>query len=480
MESYNIYRLIFIVMVEAVDKPKDKTNENLPDKLEAEDKVVAKSGSNLETDTSDGFKFAVAIIVSFSTIVYNIYEYVNNNPIILPDYLILIFFFTLAYTFYVLLYLIAYIAVKGSSLEAQDPVTKKKLGNLSSYLYIQTFDEIPLFLILIAAVLLMDLFDEVENYLGVYTYVFIIILIWILFIRYLHIRNIKNSTKDCPSKGKSRKIIRIAVVIVDKIAERLDPEDKHIFNNYRDTSIFGINSTLFILIFLLIEKYLTNSITVEDIILDVSSLLLNWHIIVIGYCFKDKLKDKLNIKTHNSFTSSIPILKQNVMKGDYTSITASGVSLFAIWIVFIIFNVFIFSHFFTGDIKVSMDDVNNTYATHIPIQIITTGFCSNLTIDLTKTDAEGKKSSLDSIVVHPTNNANEITLSKYLRSSTLGYGKYKVFIDATNLTQGYYELTFCEDFIDKYYLISKGFSETFGISSSKKAFNSFYLAKSNK
>lgn len=57
-----------------------------------------------------------------------------------------------------------------------------------------------------------------------------------------------------------------------------------------------------------------------------------------------------------------------------------------------------------------------------------------MTISLTKTNLESNISILDSIEVHPIKYASEVVFGKYLHSNTLAYGKYNIFIDATNLT----------------------------------------------
>lgn len=87
----------------------------------------------------------------------------------------------------------------------------------------------------------------------------------------------------------------------------------------------------------------------------------------------------------------------------------------------------------------------STNDTHLPIQIVTAGDSKDVTISLTKTNLESNVSIFYSIEVHPIKYASEVVFGKYLHSNTLDYGKYNVFIDTTNLTQGYYELSFSED-----------------------------------
>jgi len=56
-------------------------NKKLPDEQEVANRVTSESISDLKADKGDGFKFAVATIVAFSTIGYNIYNYMINNPV---------------------------------------------------------------------------------------------------------------------------------------------------------------------------------------------------------------------------------------------------------------------------------------------------------------------------------------------------------------------------------------------------------------
>lgn len=98
----------------------------------------------------------------------------------------------------------------------------------------------------------------------------------------------------------------------------------------------------------------------------------------------------------------------------------------------------------TGEIKVEMGDIYYTNDTRIPIDIVNTGYNGNITIKLNETNTEENTSTLDSIKLNP-DNSNETISGKYLYTHTLSHGEYKVFIDTTNLTQGYYQLSFSEE-----------------------------------
>ncbi len=126
---------------------------------------------------------------------------------------------------------------------------------------------------------------------------------------------------------------------------------------------------------------------------------------------------------------------------------------------------------FTGDIKVETEDIYYTNYTHIPVDIVNTGYNGDITINLTK-----NKIDIDSIKLHPEKNYNEMVFGKYLHSSTLDYGQYKVYINPTNLTEGSYELSVSEEF-QKSPLTPIVSSLFPWIPTMKKTFFSFYLVK---
>jgi len=77
-------------------------------------KYLKADRNDFKADKSDGFKFAVALIVAFSTIGDRIYYYVNNNPVNDNLWVILNILIPISLT---ILGLIVYITIKGISLE---------------------------------------------------------------------------------------------------------------------------------------------------------------------------------------------------------------------------------------------------------------------------------------------------------------------------------------------------------------------------
>jgi hypothetical protein len=144
-----------------------------------------------------------------------------------------------------------------------------------------------------------------------------------------------------------------------------------------------------------------------------------------------------------------------------TNMSYAFVSLLVIGIYFTPF-------VFSGNIKTEIDENSFAKNNQIPIEIVNTGHNNNLTVNLSNTTVEGNMTILDYTKLYPTETVNEVNYSryKYLRSCTLDYGMYKIFINTTNLTQGYYELSVSEDPHQGLYF---GFV--------KKRCNSFYLDK---
>jgi hypothetical protein len=161
-----------------------------------------------------------------------------------------------------------------------------------------------------------------------------------------------------------------------------------------------------------------------------------------------------NLKINNAPTSSIDddlnnsqikatksYQQKDPIKLDFMLYTSFFIASFVIYVLFFnpIFN--------TENINVKVDDIYYTNVTHIPIKIVETGLIMNTTMNLSKTGAEGNVSVLDSILLNPySSDKNEVVADKYFRINTLDYGKYNAFINTINLTQGYYDLSFDEEF----------------------------------
>ena len=76
--------------------------------------------------------------------------------------------------------------------------------------------------------------------------------------------------------------------------------------------------------------------------------------------------------------------------------------------------------------------------TQVPIDVIVQGVDTGIIINLEKVEYGNNLTHIDSIKINTEPDSNEIVIGKYFVGSSLDYGKYKIFVDSTNLTKGYY------------------------------------------
>lgn len=283
--------------------------------------TVAKLKRSLKTDERDGFKFAVALIIAFSTFGNTIYHYVNNNPVNSYLYVVLNVLFPISLTIFGL---IVYITIKGVSLEISNRKLKEQLEESSSLIYISTFR---------------------------------------LFFFYIIV-------KICDS----------------------------VFNKY-----------------------------------------------FMPYFDQDGLTSIKVIFTLVIFCTLFEILGiDNSKKSFPHKISVPYIVFVCIVTVLVLSGFVITPYLLTGDVKVRMGDTYCTNDTHIPIYIVNTGYNGNITITLNEARTEDNILTLDSIKLN-NKGLGEVIPGKYLFANTLSYGEYKVYIETTNLTQGYYQLSFLEE-----------------------------------
>ena len=117
----------------------------------------------------------------------------------------------------------------------------------------------------------------------------------------------------------------------------------------------------------------------------------------------------------------------------------SKVSIFLVLFIFCI--VFIF--YIPGNIvTIGMDDKYSNKSEQIPVDITITGRQYNyVTVNLSKTDIKDNLKLIDSINIITNPNQNKVISSEYLIGNKLDHGKYKFYINTTNLSEGYYELS---------------------------------------
>jgi hypothetical protein len=100
-----------------------------------------------------------------------------------------------------------------------------------------------------------------------------------------------------------------------------------------------------------------------------------------------------------------------------------------------------FSYFATGDITTEMNSVYYMNGSPIPVTIHVTGPNSNISIELLKSNRENNltRNGNDYIYLEHDHKSNIIIWGN-LSANSFGNGKYGLFINAMNLSLGYYEL----------------------------------------
>lgn len=410
------------------------------------DNEIAEPGRELEVDRSDGFKFAVTLIVAFLTFSSGIYNYVENNPV--NDLLYKLFKILFPLFSFTVLGLVIYIIVKGVSLEIDSFQDKRKLEDLSSLIYLSTF---KVSLISTLVILIVNIFDLLSTkYVfsiksDMLIYIEILLLIFILRCYLLKVLLIKNSLE----KGFFWKNILNTEKVSEVTRDKFNSEKEH--SSFITTYRYG---KYFVpcCLYLVLNAFISEITGAKDV---------------------DYLSASIGILTVGLLAAPIRniwiIIESNIFTGHFDKKPQADKILLRIMIIFLLIyfiGFFLSPHLLAGNIKIEMNNDPFVKNDQIPLQIINTGHNENIIVSLCKTNKEGKISILDSIEVHPIKNVNEVIFGKYLRSSSLDYGVYKININTTNLTQGYYEIS-----------ASEASKERLSIPIAKKAYNSFYLDK---
>ncbi len=106
-----------------------------------------------------------------------------------------------------------------------------------------------------------------------------------------------------------------------------------------------------------------------------------------------------------------------------------------------------------GHNTIIMENVYYKNDIQIPITIQMTGPKTDLSINLSKEDSDLKLIQVDILqTLNPDHNPDEITSSVHsiLTGNALNDGGYNIFINTTNLTTGYYELTCSRNTLKSY------------------------------
>lgn len=123
------------------------------------------------------------------------------------------------------------------------------------------------------------------------------------------------------------------------------------------------------------------------------------------------------------------------------------------------------SDFMNGDIVIDMNNVYSKNNALIPVYIEVTGLNSKMSINFLEEDLNHNLVLIDKIQLDPHHNSEKLVSGKSLIGNALDFGKYNIFIDSSNLSEGYYELI-CEfpDYnkqsIKYFYLYDINYSES--------------------
>jgi hypothetical protein len=89
-----------------------------------------------------------------------------------------------------------------------------------------------------------------------------------------------------------------------------------------------------------------------------------------------------------------------------------------------------------------MNDVYIKQNEQIPVEITLNGAQPfNSAVTLSKVDYESNLTQIDSIKIVPVLSSNKLLSSKCLTCDIQNTGRFKVFINCTNLTEGFYKLS---------------------------------------
>lgn len=337
-----------------------------------------------QKDNGESFKFALTIFIAFLTISNRIYNYIQNNPLEKT----IVNYFGLLPPFLVILLLGLYIVIKGISLETSNLEIKKRLDKFSSEIYLYAFYSIILYCgVTLCGVLFSFLYTNVflsiDEEVRTYINILLFILIWGYFLmtsmKNFHFE--KNLFKRKYIKMRRKSVLYfLNIILVGVGLIYMWTSDKEI--------------TTFIIIFSPVFQIVIHSLYK-----------------ILGMSFGEEFEKKIPKKV------------------------ISGASLI------LMVGFLLAPYVLMGDIKVQINDTYSKQNKCIPVTVTNTGIIQDINMNLSKAEFENNLTLIDSIELIPTHNSSEVISSKFLCGNSLSYGKYKIFINTTNLREGYYELS---------------------------------------
>lgn len=213
-----------------------------------------------------------------------------------------------------------------------------------------------------------------------------------------------------------------------------------------------------ILLMVIFSKYLKKKFTPFDLFL--IAILLFALLFLIGYIIPAYY---IAIYIIGSIIILITLLVYSyIIPGQYSKWAPFVLSLVAISLIAFYLLVPAFNFFVKGDVTIKMESIYSNNGAPIPVLIQITGPNTGLSINLSNRTFDYNLTYRDSIKnLNPTHNSNNIAYGDnfILYGNSLENGQYNVFINTTNLSEGYYEFMvnrtkYNDIYIKSFYLLN--------------------------
>lgn len=347
----------------------------------------------------DGFKFAITAITALVTFSYLSYNYFQNTAVNGNLYSVgLVIITTVVVSILILLF---YIFIKGLAIELQDSCQKEKLEKLASDIF-RKFFLIGLILFIYSS-LFYYMYTSIlyHNEIDI-NIIYIILVLVAVFSLYLHNKYMKRSSLDI-------------FIIEENIKQSWNK-----FNSDKQDSF--INKIL---------------ISIGNTLVPIRNMIM---------------AKIISIKPHHPKLYRY-LLNLGIDTGRTKFVTFCLFEIFMLYLIVFL----VIASLMPGDALIDIGSIHYK-STPIPVSIKITGPDTGLSINLLKENYEHNLTQIDQIKLEPFHNPNTIFGNNtILLGNSMENGIYNVFINTTNLTEGYYELVCFRNYqyIKGFYLINK-------------------------
>lgn len=403
------------------------------------DRVLARLGRTEKDSKSDGsFAFAISLFIACFTGLDKIHSYFENNQVSCHSY---IFYLSVVFTFLfvtALLYIIVHIFFKAIALETNNFEIRKKLESIAINYYLDAFRFTVLLILLTMYLIILYVMYRVFYY--VLTIYVVLFLVFGSLFAFLYILRFKPEVFKNWAIRLLEKLSSLSMSIFKRdffkpLIKRLLKKSSELMNfileklsNLRKRKLtFLLLITLISLLSLLSLITILFCLIILCLILSTTDTGLFFVTIVIVVLFGKAFFYIISRKKFNSI-ELLDVFKN----GDLVTMIAF------IIIVIVLPNVL------SGHLAATMNSIYYIQDKQIPLDISVTGVRDDsygVFVDLHRT---GSKVPLDSMNMQANSSVIEKFLGKnnstYLCGNSLDKGKYKVFINCSNLPEGYYEL----------------------------------------